>query len=84
MELGVQSIPPTPYYGKITVSLKRKWGEEMNLGKQLANVCYIYLGTIFPNDSSFHPGFHFVLYYQPNGLRGNFAILISPMLSYLQ
>ena len=63
--------------------IKEEVGRRNEFG-ETANVCYIYLGTRFPNDSSFQPGFHFVLYHQPNGLCGNFAIITSPMLSCLQ
>ena len=53
---------------KKEVRRRNKFGE-------IFNVCYIYLRTLFTNDSSFQHGLCLVVSHQPDGLRGNAAII---------
>lgn len=53
--------------------VKKEVGRRNKFG-EIFNVCYIYLGTLFTNDSSFQLGLCLVLSHQPDGLRGNAII----------
>ena len=54
--------------------IKKEVGRRNKFG-EIINVCCIYLGTLFTSGSSFQLGLYLELYHQPDGLRGNAAII---------
>lgn len=57
--------------------IKKEVGRRNKFG-EIFNVCYIYLRTLFTNDSTFQLGLRLVVSHQPDGLRGN-AANINPL-----